>query len=1837
MRKIRKRILAVVLAAAVLVTIPGTASYAEAENISEGTMEQAKTDAAAEAEKTENAEKTAEEAEETAEEAGAALETDKNHAEEQEADEEKKTEEEPPANAPKEDAAECICETLCTEDRRNGDCPLCGAEGADLSCCNGKEQEKISEKDIETDDADTENAEDTEDTEQGDADIEDTDIEDTDTGLCAHHKEHTQDCGYSKASEDSEGSLCTYECRICPIEDLIAALPDAVTKDNTDEVRAQLDEILALFQELTEEEQEQIDISRCMELQEALDVSNGPAPAEESQPDLELFGQKVSSGDSGEGWNYADGVLTLDNFRADNTAECFIHVINAPLDLTIYLKGENHIETSGIISYGNVRGCMTITGNQGARLFLAGKNWNDNDIVIRGVNVDAITQGMIFLAQGMLIDNATVNINMNGSSGYIYTTHSGLTVQNGSNVTIMNSSGDADYCVAANKTDITDSTLNITNPGGFGLYVTALSQQVPEYKAVIANSTISADVLDAGIHCEEEVSVANSQVTCSGQFVIRSKKTITVDGSSTMEGVTYEFFKSSTGAEYQVYGTPTLAAGLTVAAGGSFLIPEGAALTVPNGITLENNGTMRIHDKDSLTGAGVLTGNGVFLADVNEDMISVPEGLVYTGEDYTDQITLEGTVTVCGVEFTADTQGWTRNIEPEAVRDAGEYTVTYTNGDKSISKTFTVAECGHPGLVYRPLADGGHGGTCPVCKENVTQECTYSDKCTSTAGGHVYTCTVCGGTKTEAHTIGYTAAAEGNTVTLSEECDICKYRNTVGSVAFAFQNLVYGNPEAKVKWTKNIPDNYWVTLCVSPGDGMWRQYLTETEKSLALLYGSTSNSKIPAGEYALKVRFINSSTSKESTECSLSFTVAPASLTEDMAALTSVGVTYNGTEQKPEVAVTQGENILIEGTDYDVSYARNGAATTDFTNAGTVAVSMKGKGNYKGTVTKEYTIIPAAPVMAWEDTAQELVYTGSPAVITAPAVTLANGENFSGTIRYSYKKQGETAYKNGLPVNAGTYAIKAHIDAKGNYSAANSTNELALTIKKAEGTLAVPASPVKKTFADKEFSLGCSTNGDGKISYVSSEENVVSVSADGTVLVKGVGEAIITASLEEGTNHTGGANRTVRVIVEKAAAPAVNNETRYYTYRNGSNGAVAIDVAGKLPKDRGKTEYTVTAADEKSILSDVSVDGSGKLNFTVPGNQSAGDTASVTVTAKMANYEDTVYTLNIELVVKRAVEPQPGSVFINGSPTLTYGQALSVLKLGDVVFVEPGTGTKVEGTLAWKDGSIVLDVGTAEAEWIFTPADGMEYQELAGTVPVTVTRATPDVITPVADAITYHPSGKLDSVGLTGGSAVWTVGGSTVAVEGTWSWKDGSVLPIGGNRGYRAVFTPDDTNYYNTVECDITVTVGKAIPYIGEGKVSATKITHGDSLSKSVLTGTAQYSKSDNTPVSGSFTWKDGTIKPAVSDSGSTKYTVIFVPDDETNYSRVEWPVTLIVEKAENSPDMPSDIVNVPEPIPEQPSENHTDSGTAAISRPEAPAPALGRISGAGTGSTAKPGTRWELGSTKKPGTGAKPESGMAWDTGPDTKIPFIKGEDGKIGWDIIRAEEEQAKEGSVINVDMNGTTVVPEDIFDSIKGRDITITFDMGNGILWSVDGKSILRDVSLNKTGGIDFGLETGVSAVPVDIVNNAIGESYSIQLSLAYEGEFGFTAVLSINLGRENAGYTANLYYYNESIGELEFICADEVAEDGTALLAFTHASDYVIAIDGNEEEEGGIGETAQPQAPAGTGEGTVEVPEGAKTGRTGKLWWFIAAILLAAVIGTGTVLKVGKNRKDETGGQ
>ena len=165
---------------------------------------------------------------------------------------------------------------------------------------------------------------------------------------------------------------------------------------------------------------------------------------------------------------------------------------------------------------------------------------------------------------------------------------------------------------------------------------------------------------------------------------------------------------------------------------------------------------------------------------------------------------------------------------------------------------------------------------------------------------------------------------------------------------------------------------------------------------------------------------------------------------------------------------------------------------------------------------------------------------------------------------------------------------------------------------------------------------------------------------------------------------------------------------------------------------------------------------------------------------------------------------------------------------------------------------------------------------------------------------------------------------------------------------------------------------------------------------------------------------------------------------------------------------------------------------------------------------------------------------------------------DGKSGWDNISDKIDKTPDGGTVNVDMNGTTELPKDIVKDIAGKNIDLVLDMGNGITWTINGK----DVTNPKT--VDLSVKANVKAIPMDIINNVTGEKYSIQISLAHDGDFGFTATLTVDLGSKNNGYYANLFYYNEDKKDLEFADYSKIS-GGKANLVFTHASDWAIVID------------------------------------------------------------------------
>lgn len=90
-------------------------------------------------------------------------------------------------------------------------------------------------------------------------------------------------------------------------------------------------------------------------------------------------------------------------------------------------------------------------------------------------------------------------------------------------------------------------------------------------------------------------------------------------------------------------------------------------------------------------------------------------------------------------------------------------------------------------------------------------------------------------------------------------------------------------------------------------------------------------------------------------------TVAPKELNDGMVAAVA-NTSYTGNAIHPDPPVTDGTKNLVKGTDFIYSYGDN-------TDAGEATVTVTGKGNYRGTVTKTFTITKAD----YEGTAAKIV------------------------------------------------------------------------------------------------------------------------------------------------------------------------------------------------------------------------------------------------------------------------------------------------------------------------------------------------------------------------------------------------------------------------------------------------------------------------------------------------------------------------------------------------------------------------------------------------------------------------------------------------------------------------------------------------------------------------------------------------------------------------------------------------------------------------------------------------------------------------------------------------
>ena len=152
---------------------------------------------------------------------------------------------------------------------------------------------------------------------------------------------------------------------------------------------------------------------------------------------------------------------------------------------------------------------------------------------------------------------------------------------------------------------------------------------------------------------------------------------------------------------------------------------------------------------------------------------------------------------------------------------------------------------------------------------------------------------------------------------------------------------------------------------------------------------------------------------------SVTYTIAQKDVTSSMIKIANENLTYTGNPQAAAVTIEDkvGDNNIITTNDYTLT-------NPEHTDVGNYEVQIVGKGNYKGTATKQYSIITAGTSGFTVEAISAQDYTGLPLKPTV-VVKKAGTE----TVLTEYTDYTLTWTNN---INAGTATVT--VTGKGNYS-----------------------------------------------------------------------------------------------------------------------------------------------------------------------------------------------------------------------------------------------------------------------------------------------------------------------------------------------------------------------------------------------------------------------------------------------------------------------------------------------------------------------------------------------------------------------------------------------------------------------------------------------------------------------------------------------------------------------------------------------------------------------------------------------------------------------------------
>ena len=195
--------------------------------------------------------------------------------------------------------------------------------------------------------------------------------------------------------------------------------------------------------------------------------------------------------------------------------------------------------------------------------------------------------------------------------------------------------------------------------------------------------------------------------------------------------------------------------------------------------------------------------------------------------------------------------------------------------------------------------------------------------------------------------------------------------------------------------------------------------------------------KVNVGVYEVTAHFESASGNWTLADITVTMTIQAKELSDDSVSGIDTSYPYTSKPHTPlptvKTTLSSGEATLVKDTDYTVSYS-----TSDYTVGTTVTVTVTGKGNYSGTVTRSFTIVKATLGFAWEGNETEWIYNAQPQGPVGKLTGVAENDTSRVVPTLKYKGRGSTVYAESTvkPTAAGTYTLTLSLE--GDYPNYNS-------------------------------------------------------------------------------------------------------------------------------------------------------------------------------------------------------------------------------------------------------------------------------------------------------------------------------------------------------------------------------------------------------------------------------------------------------------------------------------------------------------------------------------------------------------------------------------------------------------------------------------------------------------------------------------------------------------------------------------------------------------------------------------------------------------------------------